>query len=69
MNSYGDRYVHQYLQHQVLIDLGNGDNVIVASVQKVPCEEDALIDHKQIVIGKGDDLIDARFGGLGGDGI
>ena len=49
--------------------MGNGDNVIVASVQKVPGEEDALIDHKQIVIGKGDDLIDARFGGLGGDGI
>ena len=60
--------MHWYVQHQVLINLGNGDNVIVASVQKVPGEEDALIDHKQIVMRKDDDLIDARFGGLGGDG-
>ena len=56
------------MQHRILINLGDGDDVIDASVEKVPGDEDAFIAHKQIVTGKGDDLIDARFGGLGGDG-
>ena len=41
MNSYGDRYV----QHQTLINMGDGDDVIVASVKRVPGDEDAFIDH------------------------
>ena len=49
--------------------MGAGDDVIVATTVKVKgTDTDALVNHKKINMGAGDDLIDARNGGLGGDG-
>ena len=49
--------------------MGDGNDVIISSTRKVPGgETDALINHKTINMGKGDDLIDASAGGLGGNG-
>ena len=51
------------------IDLGAGNDSIVSITRKVPGgDTDALINHKSINMGKGDDLIDASAGGLGGNG-
>jgi hypothetical protein len=51
------------------IDMGNGDDYIYTEVTKViGQDEDALINHKVLNMGDGDDVIDARNGGLGGNG-
>ena len=51
------------------IDMGSGDDVIISTTRKVKgTDEDALVNHKSINMGDGDDLINARKGGLGGNG-
>ena len=51
------------------IDMGDGNDVITSTTRTVPGgDTDALINHKTINMGAGDDLIDASAGGVGGNG-
>lgn len=51
------------------ISMGSGNDIIISTAKKVKGgDTDALINHKIIKMGDGNDLIDASDGGLGGNG-